>query len=62
MLATGASVSAATISRGSVVARQSVNRGLVLQQAGEAAQDVEVGVGLSGDGDDEANRLAFVPR
>ena len=62
MLASGASVRAATISRGSAARSQGVERRLVLQQTGETAQDVEVGVGLSGDGDDEANRLAFVPR
>ncbi len=43
-------------------ANQAVESRLVLQQAGEAAQDVEVGVGLGGDGDDQANCLAFVPR
>ena len=42
-------------------AREGVERGLILHQTGEAAKDVDVGVGLGGDSDDEARGLAFVP-
>ena len=42
-------------------ARQGVERGLVLHEAGQAAQYGDVGVGLGGDGDDEAGGLALVP-